>query len=333
MSQFLTIGGGILVVAAVLYYFLKYRTKDNKGESNFSATKDLTALAKQGKIEKVIGMDQVIERVLHVLARKQKNNPILIGEPGVGKTAVVEGLAQRIVNGDIPEAFRDKRVLVMNLAELLSGTRYRGDLEGRLRKMLDELEKDSRRNILFIDEIHMIEQARGSEGSLDIADILKPALSRGDLHIIGATTWREYQEYIKPDAALERRFQPVLVEEPSRDIAIQILEGVKDEYEKFHGVCIPSETLEAAVDASIQFIKDRFLPDKAFDVIDEACAKVSLDASKPGQAAYLGLIHEASKHAKHTCPEGQPEVTPQDVNLIASQWLQHRTKPQMEKAG
>lgn len=320
----------ILVVvglAGAFGFLLWQKNKPDAGKvSQDSFTTDLSELADKGKLEPVIGMDEVVERVLHVIARKSKNNPLLIGEPGVGKTAVVEGLAQRISNGDVPKMFKGKRILALRLADILSGTKYRGELEGRLRAMLDRLEKDERKYILFIDEIHMLQQARGSEGSLDIADILKPALSRGALQIIGATTWDEYQKYLKPDAALDRRFQPVLVEEPSRKNAISILKGVKGEYEKFHGVCIPDTTIETAVDAAIEHIHDRFLPDKAFDVIDEASAKVSLEAHAP-HAASLGLIHAASEKVKAACPEGTPTVTSEDVIEIAKQWHAHRTRP------
>lgn len=316
----------VMIVLGVFGYTLWRKQKPTENTSTSDFTQDLTELARAGKLDPVVGMDEVIERVLHVIARKAKNNPLLIGEPGVGKTAVVEGLAQRIANGDVPEAFKGKRILSLHLADILSGTKYRGELEGRLRGMLSRLERDERTYILFIDEIHMLQQARGSEGALDIADILKPALSRGSLQVIGATTWDEYQTHIKPDAALDRRFQPVLVEEPSRDTTVKILKGVKKEYERFHGVCIPDETAVAAVDAAIEHIHDRFLPDKAFDVIDEAAAKVSLEAHPPHAVAF-GLVHAASAEAKRACPEGTPTVTPKDVQEIARQWHAHRTRP------
>ena len=178
----------------------------------------------------------------------------------------------------------------------------------------------------------MIEQARGSEGSLDLADILKPALSRGDLQVIGATTWREYEQYLKPDGAIDRRFQPVLVEEPSRDSAVAILEGVKSSYESFHKVCIPKKTVEAAVDASMKFVKDRFLPDKAFDIVDEACAKVAIESAEPHHASALGLLHQASAQVSEECPGDVPTVGIEDVNEVARQWHEHRIQPNTKKA-
>lgn len=316
---------GLIVVAYVYQYRKNKSPKQTQDLASF--TLDLTARARDGKLEPVIGMEEVIERLIHVIARKTKNNPLIIGEPGVGKTAAVEGLAQRIAAGTVPENFRGKTLLALSLADLMSGTKYRGELEKRLREFLQHLENEPRKYILFIDEIHMLEQARGSEGSLDIADIFKPALSRGELQIIGATTWREYEKFLKPDQAIDRRFQPVLVEEPSRETAIRILDGVKETYEKFHGVCIPRETLDAAVDASMKFIHDRFLPDKAFDVIDEACAKVAIESSRP-HAAALGLIHAASAKAKNECQLAAKIVTPEDILDVAEQWHTHRTRPQ-----
>ncbi len=311
------------------YLFLSQRKKPEAKEGSF--TTDLTDLAKRGKLPHVVGMDEAIERVIHVIARKSKNNPLLIGEPGVGKTAVMEGLAQRIIAGNVPDQFKGKRILALNLGDLMAGTKYRGELESRLRGLLQSLEQREREVILFIDELHMIEQARGSEGSLDLADILKPALSRGDLQVVGATTWREYEEYLKPDGAIDRRFQPVLVEEPSRDTAVAIVDGAKPSYEKFHGVCIPKKTVEAAVDASMKFVKDRFLPDKAFDVVDEACAKVSLETSKRQHAAALGILHQASAQVSDECPGDTPIVGVEDVNEVARQWHEHRMSPAQKK--
>lgn len=291
-------------------------------------TTDMTALARVGALDPVIGMDETIDRVIHIIARKTKNNPLLIGEPGVGKTAAVEGLAQRIVKGHVPASFKHKKVLALNLAELMSGTRYRGELEGRLRQMLQMFESHSREVILFIDELHMIEQARGSEGALDLADVLKPALSRGDIQVIGATTWREYEMHLRPDVALDRRFQAVLVEEPSPKDALSILTGARPAFERFHGVRVTDEALASAVQASVAFIHDRFLPDKAFDVIDEACAKVAIEATQRPHVAALGLVHEAARtRAKRDTSSEVPVVTVEDVREVAQQWHKHSLRP------
>lgn len=318
----------LLAIAAYIYF------RDTEGSSNSSSdedlTTDLTAEARADNLPEIIGMNDVVERLIHVIARKQKNNPLLIGEPGVGKTAAIEGLAQRIARGQVPESFKNKRVLSLNLNILLAGTKYRGELEKRLQGLLKTLEADPRGTILFIDEIHMIQQARGSEGSLDIADILKPALSRGEIQIVGATTWREYEQYLKPDGAIDRRFQPVLVEEPSRDSAIQILIGAKPAYEEHHGVCIPHASIEKAVDTSMKFVHDRFLPDKAFDIIDEACAKVSIEAGSAHHGTALGLLHDAAKYASE-CGGDTPIVMESDVEEVAKQWHDHRTQPRTKK--
>ena len=241
-----------------------------------SFSRDLTAACKEGKIDPVIGRDKEIERVLQILSRRTKNNPVLIGEPGVGKTAIAEGLAQKIVDGKVPENLIGKRVVALDLSAMVAGSKYRGEFEERLQKVLEEL-KNSQQVILFIDELHNLVGAGAAEGALDAANILKPALARGELQCVGATTIDEYRKYIEKDAALERRFQTVLVDEPTPEEALAILRGLRDKYEAHHRVKITDEALEAAVKLSQRYISDRFLPDKAIDLIDEAASKVRLD--------------------------------------------------------
>lgn len=236
---------------------------------------DLNESAKQGKIDPVIGRDKEISRVIQILSRRTKNNPVLIGEPGVGKTAIAEGLAQRIVNGNVPEILRNKRIISLSISSMLAGAKYRGEFEERLKKAIDEVQKHDDM-IIFIDEIHTLVGAGATEGAMDAANILKPALARGEFQVIGATTLDEYKKHIEKDAALERRFQPVLVGEPSEEDALEILRGLRDRYEAFHKAKITDEALEAAVSLSSRYITDRFLPDKAIDVVDEAASKVRM---------------------------------------------------------
>lgn len=256
-------------------------TKDNKQKNN-SATplldkygRDLNILAREEKIDPVIGRNREIERVIQILSRRTKNNPILIGEPGVGKTAVTEGLAQRLINGNIPKVLASKRIISLNMASLVAGTKYRGDFEDRLKKIIDEI-IENKNIILFIDEMHTLVGAGAAEGSMDAANILKPALSRGEIQVIGATTLKEYKKYIEKDSALERRFQTIMVNEPSAEDAISILKGIRNKYEEFHCAKITDEAIKAAVKISQRYITDRFLPDKAIDLMDEAAAKVRL---------------------------------------------------------
>ena len=236
---------------------------------------DLNESAKQGKIDPVIGRDKEIARVIQILSRRTKNNPVLIGEPGVGKTAIAEGLAQRIVNGNVPEILCNKRIISLSISSMLAGAKYRGEFEERLKKAIDEVQKHDDM-IIFIDEIHTLVGAGATEGAMDAANILKPALARGEFQVIGATTLDEYKKHIEKDAALERRFQPVLVGEPSEEDALEILKGLRDRYEAFHKAKITDEALEAAVSLSSRYITDRFLPDKAIDVVDEAASKVRM---------------------------------------------------------
>ena len=253
--------------------------KDRKDNSSLGELADfsidLNESAKQGKIDPVIGRDKEIARVIQILSRRTKNNPVLIGEPGVGKTAIAEGLAQRIVNGNVPEILRNKRIISLSISSMLAGAKYRGEFEERLKKAIDEVQKHDDM-IIFIDEIHTLVGAGATEGAMDAANILKPALARGEFQVIGATTLDEYKKHIEKDAALERRFQPVLVGEPSEEDALEILKGLRDRYEAFHKAKITDEALEAAVSLSSRYITDRFLPDKAIDVVDEAASKVRM---------------------------------------------------------
>lgn len=264
-------------------------------------SRDLTAMAAEGKLDPVIGRDREIARLIQILSRRTKNNPCLVGEPGVGKTAIAEGLAQRIVSGMVPDTVKDKRVVVLDLSGMVAGSKYRGEFEERIRNVVNEV-REHQGILLFIDELHTIIGAGGAEGALDASNILKPSLSRGEIQLIGATTLEEYRKYIEKDAALERRFQPVTVEEPTEEEAIEILRGLRPYYEKHHKVRIEDDALEAAVKMSVRYINDRFLPDKAIDVIDEASSKVRLNGyqSVPEVEALeeeLRQIHEKKEEA------------------------------------
>lgn len=238
--------------------------------------RDLTEEARQGRLDPVVGREKEIDRVIRILSRRTKNNPVLMGDPGVGKTAIVEGLASRIIAGDVPDVLKDKKIIALDLGGMVAGTKYRGEFEARVKKLVDEILTKKRQIILFIDELHSLVGAGGAEGAIDAANMLKPPLARGELQVVGATTVDEYRKHIEKDAALERRFQPVMVNEPTVEFAVDILKGLRGKYEEFHRIQIPDEAIEAAVSLSDRYISDRFLPDKAIDVMDEASAKVRL---------------------------------------------------------
>src|SRR5689334_24466162 len=257
------------------------RVTSQNPESTYEALarygRDLTELARKGKLDPVIGRDEEVRRVIQVLSRRTKNNPVLIGEPGVGKTAIVEGLAQRIVRGDVPEGLKDKKIFALDMGALVAGAKYRGEFEERLKAVLKEIAESEGLIVLFIDELHTVVGAGAAEGAMDASQMLKPMLARGELHTIGATTIDEYRKHIEKDAALERRFQPVMVGEPTVQDTISILRGLKERYEVHHGVRIQDSALVAAATLSNRYIADRFLPDKAIDLVDEAASKLRME--------------------------------------------------------
>ncbi|MGG1678371.1 ATP-dependent protease ATP-binding subunit ClpC [Neobacillus sp. NRS-1170] len=301
-----------------------------------SLARDLTAIAREGSLDPVIGRSKEIQRVIEVLSRRTKNNPVLIGEPGVGKTAIAEGLAQQIVNNEVPEILRDKRVMTLDMGTVVAGTKYRGEFEDRLKKVMDEI-RQAGNIILFIDELHTLIGAGGAEGAIDASNILKPSLARGELQCIGATTLDEYRKYIEKDAALERRFQPIRVDEPTAEESIQILEGLRDRYEAHHRVSITDEAIEAAVKLSDRYISDRFLPDKAIDLIDEAGSKVRLRSyTTPPNLKELEVKLEDVRKEKDSAVQSQEfekAASLRDTEQRLREQLEETKKTWKEKQG
>lgn len=305
------------VVALALGYWIFFykRNKKESHEEKLPFSKDLLNMARSGDLESVTERDEEIDRMIHIIMRKTKNNPLLIGQPGVGKTAIVEGLAIRMINGDVPIQVQKKHLFALDISSFIADTKFRGELEKRMVSLLNHLEQFDGNVMLFIDEIHMLEQLRSSEGALHIGDMLKPALARGRVQVIGATTWKEYEESIQKDQALDRRFQPVLVDEPTPDEALKILKHLRPVYEEFHGVSITDEALAEAVRISDEKINDRYLPDKAIDLLDEAAAKVSIETSGSHRIA-VGLVHASAKNA-------ESNVDVKDIQDVADQWIIH----------
>ena len=323
------------------------RVTNQNAEDTYQSLKkfgrDLNELARTGKLDPVIGRDEEIRRVLQVLSRRTKNNPVLIGEPGVGKTAIAEGIAHRIISGDVPENLKSKRIVALDMGALIAGTQFRGQFEERMKAVLKEVQDANGEIILFIDELHTLVGAGSVQGSMDAANILKPALARGELHCVGATTLDEYKKHIEKDAALERRFQPVLVDEPSEEDAISILRGLKERYEVHHGVRITDGAIVAAVQLSARYISDRFLPDKAIDLVDESASKLRIEIdsmpeeldSLERKIKQLEIEREALKREKDEASEkrlGELETEvgnlTEEKNQLKQHWILEKEKIQ-----
>lgn len=298
----------IVILAIILFYFWRKNPLKNLSLGG-SATptlnqfaRDLTVQAAEGKLDPVIGRQAEIERVIQILCRRTKNNPVLVGKAGVGKTAIAEGLAQAIVDNKTPQILQHKKVLALDLPALLAGTKYRGEFEQRLKKITQEITAAKRNIILFIDEIHTLAEAGGAEGAIDADDILKPALARGDLQVIGATTAQEYKEFIKKDVTLDRRLHPILIDEPNKKETVDILKGIKRKYEQFHKVKISDAIITKIVDLAAQNIKDKSFPDKAIDLMDEAASKISIE------------------NIDNKSPENWPEVGEAEIETVMKEW-------------
>lgn len=314
---------GVIVIALVYLWYGKRGQGAGSGPAALTTyTRDLTEAARRGTIDPVVGREKEVARAIEILSRRSKNNPLLLGHPGVGKTAIAEGLAVRIIKDDVPDDLRGKKVLSLDLVGLISGTKYRGEFEGRIKSLLAEVISLHRQVILFIDEIHMLAQAKGGEGSLNVSDILKPALARGELQVIGATTPEEYETYIRPDETLDRRFQPIEILEPSVEQTLGILHGIKPVYEKYHQVKYTDGALRAAIELSAAFTKKRYLPDRAIDLMDEVGAHVKINASAATKNA-AGLAYAAGESvSKRGGAPGAspPTVTEEDVRKIVEDW-------------